>query len=156
MSINPGMMSSTTSEWATPHGLFGELNAQYGPFTLDPCCTDYNTKCDEHFTAIEDGLSQRWTGRVFMNPPYGRQIGKWLRKAYESCSSGDAEIVVCLVPSRTDTAWWHDYCMKGDVTFIRGRVYFQQEGKTDRAPFPSAVVVFGTGVPARYECDREF
>lgn len=142
MGINPGMMSSTTPEWATPQELFDALDHQYGPFTLDPCCTDANAKCANRFTAAKDGLTQRWTGRVFMNPPYGRRIQHWIRKAYESVSHGDAEIVVCLVPSRTDTAWWHDYCMKGDVTFIRGRVYFQQEGKTDRAPFPSAVVVF--------------
>lgn len=77
-----------------------------------------------------------------MNPPYGRRIQHWVRKAYESCRDGDAEIVVCLVPARTDTSWWHDYCMAGEIEFIRGRVYFEQEGKSDRAPFPSAIVVF--------------
>jgi phage N-6-adenine-methyltransferase len=142
MSINEGMMSSLSAEWATPQYLFDSLNDQYGPFTLDPCSTDDNAKCTRHFTDTEDGLSQRWTGSVFMNPPYGRQIGKWIRKAYDSVCEGDAEIAVCLIPSRTDTAWWHDYCMKGEVRFIRGRVYFEQEGKTDRAPFPSAIVVF--------------
>ena len=62
--------------------------------------------------------------------------------------SGEAQIVVCLLPSRTDTAWWHDYCMRGEITFLRGRVYFEQEGKNDRAPFPSAVVVFYAGLGA--------
>lgn len=142
MSINPGMMSSTTSEWATPQDLFDDLDRRYGPFTLDPCCTDDNAKCDKHFTEVEDGLAQTWSGRVFMNPPYGRRVQHWIRKAYESAQSGTADLVVCLVPSRTDTAWWHDYCMKGEITFIRGRVYFRQDGKSDRAPFPSAVVVF--------------
>ena len=142
MSINPGMMSSTTPEWATPQELFDRLNRQYGPFTLDPCCTEANAKCAERFTVAEDGLEQKWTGRVFMNPPYGRKIGKWIWKAYCATRSGEAEIVVCLVPARTDTAWWHDLCMTGEVEFIRGRVYFEQEGKSDRAPFPSAIVVF--------------
>lgn len=141
--ITPGMMTSTTPEWATPRELFERLDQQYGPFTLDPCATHDNTKVPQHYyTATEDGLSRRWTGRIFMNPPYGRQIGKWIRKAYESVTSGDATIAVCLVPSRTDTAWWHDYCMKGEVEFIRGRVYFEHQDKKDPAPFPSAVVVF--------------
>jgi hypothetical protein len=75
-----------------------------------------------------------------MNPPYGRQIGKWIKKAYESAQGGAT--VVCLVPSRTDTAWWHDYCMKGEIRFIRGRLYFKRNGERSDAPFPSAVVVF--------------
>jgi site-specific DNA-methyltransferase (adenine-specific) len=73
-----------------------------------------------------------------MNPPYGRAIGDWMRKAYESALSG--ALVVCLVPARIDTAWWHDYAIKGEVTFIRGRLKFQ--GGANDAPFPSAVVVF--------------
>lgn len=142
MSINPGMMSSTSAEWATPQDLFDDLDRRYGPFTLDPCSTDESAKCAYHYTEVEDGLSQRWTGRVFMNPPYGRRIQHWIRKAYESVAHGDADMVVCLIPARTDTAWWHDFCMKGEIEFLRGRVYFQQAGKSDRAPFPSAVVVF--------------
>ena len=145
------MRSSHEAEWHTPQEFFDELNRKYGPFTLDPCCTDYSAKCDEHFTEVEDGLAQRWTGRVFMNPPYGRQIGKWIRKAYESAVRGDAEIVVCLLPSRTDTAWFHDYCVKGEVTFIRGRLYFGHEKKNNSAPFPSVVVVFRHADFAREE-----
>jgi site-specific DNA-methyltransferase (adenine-specific) len=94
-------------------------------------------------------LRQRWSGRVWLNPPYGRQIGAWVRKAWESVQNGDAEVVVCLVPSRTDTAWWHEYVTKGEPPrFLRGRVRF---GDADSgAPFPSAVVVF-RNAPARYE-----
>jgi len=73
-----------------------------------------------------------------MNPPYGREIGKWVKKAYESAQSGAT--VVCLVPARTDTAWWHDYCAKGEIRFVRGRLKFG--GSKNSAPFPSAVVIF--------------
>ncbi len=132
-----GMMSSATPEWATPQAFFDEYNRQYN-FDLDVCATPENAKCARYFTLEQDGLAQEWHGRCWMNPPYGRAIGKWVRKAYEAAQGGAT--VVCLLPSRTDTAWWHDYCLKGAVRFVRGRLYF---GKgTGRAPFPSAVVVF--------------
>ena len=76
-----------------------------------------------------------------MNPPYGREIGKWMKKAYQESKKGI--IVVCLIPSRTDTKWWHEYAMKGEIRFIKGRLYFtDQHGKTGTAPFPSAIVIF--------------
>ena len=130
--------SSKTPEWATPQEFFARLDARHN-FTLDPCSTHANAKCSKHYTAVENGLAQSWQGeRVFMNPPYGRVIGQWMKKAYEE-SQGSA-FVVCLVPARTDTAWWHDYAIKGEVTFIRGRLKFGA-GKNS-APFPSAVVTF--------------
>ena len=136
--INKGMYTSDSAEWGTPQDLFESLNEKYGPFTLDPCSTDYNAKCVEHFTKVEDGLSREWTGKVFMNPPYGRQIGEWIRKAWNSAALGAT--VCCLLPARTDTAWWHDYCSKGEILFIRGRLKFS--GYKGNAPFPSVIVVF--------------
>lgn len=130
--------SSSTPEWSTPLDLFAALDREFD-FTLDPCATPENTTCDNYYTLADDGLSQTWTGRVFMNPPYGRVIGKWMRKACESAFS-TAELVVCLVPARTDTAWWHDYAMRGEIRFIRGRLRFGAAKWS--APFPSAVVVF--------------
>lgn len=130
--------SSLTDEWSTPQSFFDELNERWN-FTLDVCATPENAKCDQHYTRATDGLSQSWAGeRCWMNPPYGRAIGHWMRKAYEESQRG--ALVVCLVPARTDTAWWHDYAAKGDVTFIRGRLKFG--GGRNSAPFPSAVVVF--------------
>lgn len=129
--------SSKTNEWATPQDLFNSLNEEFG-FTLDPCATPANAKCPKFFTIQEDGLSRDWDGVVFMNPPYGREIGKWVQKAFESSLNGAT--VVCLVPSRTDTKWWHEYAMKGEIRFLKGRLRFG-EG-TANAPFPSAVVVF--------------
>jgi site-specific DNA-methyltransferase (adenine-specific) len=99
------------------------LNAKYGPFDLDPCATADNAKCPRYFTKEQDGLSQEWTGRVFMNPPYGRTLAAWMRKAWEA-SQTTAEVVVCLVPGRIDTAWWHDYALRGEVTPRRGRLKF--------------------------------
>jgi len=132
-----GMMSSATPEWATPQDFFDKLNLQYG-FDLDVCATAENAKCARFFTEADDGLKQEWTGVVWMNPPYGRTIGKWVHKAYESAQKGAT--VVCLLPARTDTAWWHDYCEKGRHQFVRGRLKFG--GSKNSAPFPSAVVVF--------------
>jgi site-specific DNA-methyltransferase (adenine-specific) len=130
--------SSRSAEWATPDSLFEALDAEFG-FTLDPCATTQNAKCRRFFTAQEDGLRQDWSGHVvFMNPPYGRAIGAWMRKAFESSHRGAT--IVCLVPARTDTAWWHEYAMRGEIRFLRGRLRFQHAKHA--APFPSAVVVF--------------
>ena len=129
--------SSATDEWATPLAFFRALDAEFG-FTLDPCSTHENAKCARHFTRDDDGLAQPWEGVVFMNPPYGEVIGDWMRKAWEESQGGAT--VVCLVPARTDTAWWHDYAMRGEVRFLRGRLKFGNAENS--APFPSALVIF--------------
>lgn len=129
--------SSKTDLWETPQDFFDKYAARHA-FTLDVCATDNNAKCDLYYTAEQNGLACPWTGVCWMNPPYGRTIGQWMRKAYESALAGAT--VVCLVPARTDTAWWHDYAAKGRIEFIRGRLKFG--GHTNPAPFPSAVVVF--------------
>jgi len=129
--------SSVTDEWPTPRWLFDALNAEFG-FTLDPCATPANAKCPVFYTKADNGLTQDWTDQiVFMNPPYGRTIGHWMRKAYESTRGGST--VVCLVPARTDTNWWHRYAMKGEIRLVRGRLKF--EGGQHPAPFPSAIIV---------------
>lgn len=129
--------SSKTDLWATPQHFFDKYDAQFG-FTLDVCALPENAKCARFFTPEVDGLAQEWTGVCWMNPPYGRGIGAWVRKAYEASKAGAT--VVCLLPARTDTKWWHDYCQKGQVEFIRGRLKFGDAKNS--APFPSAVVVF--------------
>jgi len=136
--INKGLMTSKTDLWETPQEFFNEQNAKYGPFDIDVCADATNAKCATYFDKTIDGLEQVWAGKCWMNPPYGREIGKWMKKAYES--AGNGTIVVCLVPARTDTKWWHDYAAKGQVTFIRGRLKFG--GSKNSAPFPSAIVVF--------------
>ena len=123
--------------WYTPEDFFKKYDDKY-KFELDVCATDDNAKCARYFTEEIDGLSQEWKGICWMNPPYGRNIKQWMKKAYESSLSGAT--VVCLVPARTDTNWWHDYAMKGDIEFIKGRLKFG--GSKNSAPFPSAVVVF--------------
>jgi len=135
--ITSGLMSSLTDVWETPQDLFDKLNQQYS-FETDVCALPENAKCETYFTPEVDGLSQDWTGVCWMNPPYGREIGNWMKKAYESSLAGAT--VVCLVPARTDTAWWHDYAMNGEIEFIRGRLKFGNSKNS--APFPSAIVVF--------------
>lgn len=123
--------------WETPKVVFDRLDAEFG-FTLDVCATPDNAKCRRYFSPEDDGLSKPWDGVCWMNPPYGKAIAEWMRKAYEE-SQIDAT-VVCLVPARTDTAWWHEYAMKGEIRFIRGRIRFV--GAPHTAPFPCAIVVF--------------
>jgi phage N-6-adenine-methyltransferase len=129
--------SSASAEWSTPQNLFDELDAEFG-FELDVCATSANAKCRRYFTPADDGLAQAWRGVCWMNPPYGDEIARWVRKALESSLLGAT--VVCLVPARTDTRWWQDVCELGEVRFLRGRLRFN--GGRTGAPFPSAVVVF--------------
>jgi phage N-6-adenine-methyltransferase len=129
--------SSATDLWSTPPDFFSALDRVFH-FTLDACATAENAKCARFYTREQDGLAQPWTGNVWCNPPYGRTIGKWMRKAWESAQNGAT--VVCLVPARTCTRWWHDYATKGDVLFLRGRLKFGDAESS--APFPSALVVF--------------
>ena len=139
--INESLFSSKSNEWVTPHYVFKQLDREF-KFTLDPCCTKDNKKCKKFYTKKENGLLQDWSKEnVFMNPPYGKEIKLWVQKAYEESLKGAT--VVCLIPARTDTVYWHDYCFKGQVRFIKGRLKFSGKGS---APFPSAVVTFKKGI----------
>jgi len=134
------MTSSEDMTWATPQKWFDYLNLEFG-FTLDPCCLPATAKCKKFYTPVEDGLSKSWQDeRVFMNPPYGREIGKWMKKAHDEALNNGA-LVVCFVPARVDTDWWHRYAIKAaDIRYPKGRVKF--EGADASAPFPVAIVVF--------------
>ena len=140
--------SSKSNEWATPLSLFNRINSIWGPFDLDPCCTVATAKCRLYYTKEDDGLSMPWgVKRVFVNPPYGREIGKWVKKAYNEYAKRGTEVVL-LIPARTDNKWWHQYCMVAKyIVFIKGRVKFEQmdapEGTPPMsAPFPSCLVIF--------------
>lgn len=137
--INEGLMTSNTCEWETPQALFDAL-AERIPFEVDVCATEENTKCRKFFTKEIDGLSQHWSGFCWMNPPYGREIGKWVKKASESKGA----FTFCLLPARTDTAWFHDYIYNNadvKVYFLKGRLHFNNSKNS--APFPSMIVIFG-------------
>ena len=136
------MFSSQSSEWATPQVFFERLNWRFGPFNLHPCASPDNAKCDIFYTEADDGLSKSWKGRiVFINPPYGRGVDEWVKKAYEETEAHPNTRVVMLLPARTDTKYWHNYVMKAkEIHFIKGRLKFGDA--TNAAPFPSAVVVF--------------
>lgn len=131
--------SSKTDMWATPQDFFDALDAEFH-FTLDACAVKENAKCEAYYTPEQDGLDQPWTGRVWCNPPYGRNVGQWVKKAHDTASGGG--FVVMLLPARTDTRWFHDYIYgKTEVRFIKGRLKFG--GCQNAAPFPSMVVIFG-------------
>lgn len=134
------MFSSATDNWATPQDFFDKLNAEFH-FDLDVCADEINHKCDKYYTKEQDGLTMPWKGIVWCNPPYGREIGKWVRKALFASVNGAT--VVMLIPARTDTKWFHDYIYKRDnveIRFVRGRLKFGNSKNS--APFPSMVVVF--------------
>jgi len=129
--------SSQTNEWATPQDFFNELNKEFN-FTLDPCATKENAKCQKFYTFEDDGLKQSWDGqRTFCNPPYGREIGKWVKKASEQVGG----VCVMLIPARTDTKYFHEYIYnKAEIRFLKGRLKFG--GHSNSAPFPSMVVIY--------------
>ena len=139
--INQGLFSSATDLWSTPQDLFDKLDAEFH-FTLDVCALPENAKCEDYFTPQDDGLCQPWFGVCWMNPPYGREIGKWVARA--SKYGGYGFTVVCLVPARTDTKWFHDYIYGvAEIRFLKGRLKFG--GSKNSAPFPSMVVIFRPG-----------
>ena len=145
--MNKGMYTSSSDEWETPREFFDAIDAVFH-FTLDVCATSANAKCERYFTKADDGLARTWSGVCWMNPPYGREISLWVRKAHES-GREPGTVVVCLLPARTDTRWWHDNVIAhaSSIRFIRGRLRFSGKGS---APFPSALVVFG-----RSDCLKE-
>src|SRR4051794_10644617 len=123
MTLNRTLFASASEDWATPMALFKALHSEFG-FTLDPCASNDNAKVKNYFTKADDGLARAWSGRVFVNPPYGRQVGHWLRKAYQE--SREAVTVVCLIAARTDTAYWHETVMRAsEIRFIQGRLQFE-------------------------------
>lgn len=134
------MFSSATDLWATPQWLFDDFNAEFG-FTLDACALPSNAKCAKYFTPEVDGLAQDWAGEVvWCNPPYGREIGKWVKKCAEEAKKNNTT-VVALLPARTDTKWFHEYIYhKAEVVFLRGRLKFGDAKNS--APFPSMIVIF--------------
>jgi len=133
--INPALYSSKTDLWSTPQDFFDKVDQEFH-FDLDVCATLENAKCEKFFTREDDGLSQDWTGTCWMNPPYGREISRWVKKASEA----DAP-VIALLPARTDTKWFHQYIQgKAEITFIKGRLKFGESKNS--APFPSMLVVW--------------
>ena len=140
MALQKAMVSSKTNEWATPQLLFEDLDKEF-KFTLDPCSTHQNHKCDKYFTIEDDGLKQDWSDDVvFMNPPYGGHTGDWIKKALDESKKG--AVVVCLIVSSTDRSYWHDYIFPyaSQIRFVRGRLKFGNAKST--APFASALVIF--------------
>lgn len=142
------MFSSNSQDWETPQFIFDRLDEEFD-FQLDAAASPLNHKVKSYLTKEQNALLIPWYGRVFVNPPYGRYItGKFVKKAYEETLAGNAELVVLLLPARTDTKWFHDYIwgraveLSVEIRFIKGRVKFELSGVSgDAAPFPSMVVV---------------
>lgn len=128
---------SQTNEWSTPQDFFDSINSEFN-FDLDVCADATNAKCVEYFTKEENGLVQNWDNRhVWCNPPYGREISEWVKKASEARGG----VVVMLIPARTDTRYFHQYIYhKAEIRFLKGRLKFG--GSKNSAPFPSMLVIF--------------
>ena len=138
--MNKGMYSSKRDDWETPREFFDKLNLEFN-FDVDVCATKENAKCNEYWTKETDGLKQKWAGFCFMNPPYGREIGKWICKAFQESKQDYCGCVVGLLPARTDTRWFHEYIYgKAEIRFLKGRLKFG--GGQNNAPFPSMIVIW--------------
>lgn len=143
------MFSNKNNAWCTPRDFFDKINKEFN-FTLDPCCMPKSALCKKYYTPDEDGLKQDWSNeRVFVNPPYGREIGKWVKKCFEERER--AEVIVMLIPSRTDTRYFHNWIYgKSEIIFLKGRLKFvdldydgkEEDRKMSPAPFPSMLVIF--------------
>jgi site-specific DNA-methyltransferase (adenine-specific) len=138
--MNKVHFSSKNNEWETPPEIFDPLNEEFH-FTLDPCATKATAKCSKFYTWEQDGLIKDWYGEtVFVNPPYGNLIGKWVEKCFKESKKANTKIVA-LLPSRTDTRWFHGFIYgKAEIRFIKGRIRFV--GAPYPAPFPSMIVVW--------------
>ncbi len=140
MTLNQSIYSSEKMDWETPDTLFEDLNAEFF-FDTDVAASENNKKCENYFDEKTDGLTKKWSGVCWMNPPYGREIEKWVSKAREETLGGDADKVVCLVPVRSDTKWWHKNIMKSkEIRFLDKRLSFK--GSTNKAPFTACIVIF--------------
>lgn len=135
------LLSSKRQDWETPPEFFKKLNSEFN-FTLDPCASPETAKCKKYYTIAENGLEQNWSGEtVFCNPPYGRELPKWIKKCAEESKHAT---VVMLIPARTDTIAFHEYIYnKAEIRFIRGRLKFLVNGiKRDNSTFPTMIVIF--------------
>lgn len=147
------MFSSNSEEWATPQDFFDKLNEEFN-FTLDAAATWENSKCENCYTKQLSGLLMPWvaSGAVWCNPPYGRNIGEWVKKGMLESYEKD-QTVVMLLPVRTDTSWFHKYILgKAEIRFIRGRLKFGNS--KNAAPFPSMVVIFRNGLSSVSSMER--
>lgn len=139
------MFTSNSEEWETPPALFKQLDEIFH-FNIDVCATKENAKCPLYFTKEENGLEQEWNGVCFCNPPYGRSLGRWLEKAAKEEKRGVKTVV--LIPARTDTKWFKEFCAHHTIYFIEGRLRFN--GSKENAPFPSMLVIFDGYLDGKY------
>jgi len=132
------LYSSKNTDWETPQELFDHLNSFFN-FDIDVCATEGNAKCKKFWTEDDDAFTKDWVGTCWMNPPYGRGVYDWIEKAYNESKKHNSTIV-CLLPARVDTKWWHNFCNDSEHIFLKGRLKFS--GNPNAAPFPSTIVVF--------------
>lgn len=139
--MNKVLFFSANDVWETPQAFFDALDNEFG-FTLDACALPENAKCDRYFTPQTDGLAQDWQGQtVFCNPPYGRKIAAWVEKCYRESRKPETKVVL-LIPSRTDTRYFHRFIYKiaREIRFVKGRL--KSGNSHNSAPFPSMAVIF--------------
>jgi site-specific DNA-methyltransferase (adenine-specific) len=139
------MFSSKKDNWETPQDFFNKLDDEFN-FSWDLAASSQNAKCEQYIDKSANSLSIDWSklsGNLYLNPPYGREIKKWVKKASETSLKDN--YLVMLIPARTDTSYWHDYIFgKAEIKFLRGRLRFEIDGISgDSAPFPSAVIIYG-------------
>lgn len=143
--INSGLFTSDHASWETPQKLFDRVSKIYGPFDFDAAASQENAKCERYFDRELNGLAQPWRGRVWLNPPYGDAVKFWVRKC--ALSRLNCEVIVALLPARTDTRWFHQYVLghASRLVLFEGRIKFV--GAASSAPFPSILAIYYPGGP---------
>lgn len=138
---NDLMFSSKKQTWETPMDFFNKLNDEFN-FTLDPCCEKETAKCEKYYTKGDNGLEKSWAGEVvFVNPPYGTEIKHWVKKCHHEWLSNNNTTIVLLIPSRTDTKYFHEYIYNiAEIRFLKGRLKFGNA--KNNAPFPSLLAIY--------------
>jgi len=135
------MRPTAFTEWETPQDFYDAIDAEFH-FNIDVCCLPSNKKCDQYYYPMMNALNQTWKGVCWMNPPYDREIGLWMAKAYESAQQGAT--VACLIQGRSsDTKWWHKYVMRSsEIRYIADRLHFGKNGVHSRANISNILVIF--------------
>lgn len=157
--LNRSLMTSNQEAWETPDDMFAALDAEFD-FDLDVCADAANAKLNHYYDKQIDAFAQPWVGRIWMNPPYGKEIKKWVARAHRAVETHEAEVVVCLLPARIGSRWWVQHVLQADeIREVQGRLRFK--GALSGAPFPSVVVIFKRSYkwkmhpPARFQCDKQ-
>jgi phage N-6-adenine-methyltransferase len=145
--VDKVLFESKSTDWLTPNEIIDLVVEMLGSIDLDPCASEsdiFNIPAKMYYTEWSNGLDKKWEGKVYVNPPYGKDISKWIYKAIHEYNDGNASEIILLIPARTDTRWFQDLFKSGNFVWCawKGRLKFSNS--VNSATFPSAIVYMGS------------